>query len=165
MSHPGKRARHFGPAFRVKRQVEKVLKAVNLSLTGAVQGDTPLFTATDPVTLTGLHWSVNADRATDATVAGGKGGVWAIIISRQGIAVTSLNGTNGADVYTPEEQCIVASNYSTSPIAQGQYQWVSGSTKSMRKLKCGDTVHFIAKGLDADGDVNIGAVITFFTKH
>lgn len=163
-----KRRRFREPVFapRARRQIEKVQKNVSLALTGTVQSDSILFTVTDPVTITGLRWDFTATPVVDS----GSGSAlwwWALVISRENIVVSTLVTSDGNSPYVPEEHVLVAGTYSTGDIAQGPAFIAErdGVTKTMRKMKGGDTVHFISKGSAATQQCVVNGVVTFFAKH
>ena len=165
MSRRVKRRIAFDVGRRSRRPIEKIQVVVNQVMTGNAQIDTTLFTTTDPVTAGGFHWDTRWKRATDATLTNGKGGVWAIVISRQDIAVNTMSTTNSGTPYSPVEHVIAAGVYMTTNVAVDVIDFTKGDSKTMRKLKCGDTVHFLCKGQDGDGTVEVDSIVTFFNKH
>ena len=154
------------PMRRSRRPVEKIMKNTDLINTGSTQSDSLLFTTSDPVTAGGWHWDVVTRRRTDPTGGTGEGGVWAIVIVRDTITGSTLNTTNEGEVYSPAENCIVAGVYKTGLVGLSTPpNDIIGSSKTMRKLKCGDSVHFVTKGVDSNGTVGVRGIITFFNKH
>ena len=163
-----KRSRFTEPRFfrGPKRQVEKIQKLIALTPVGTAQEDLLLYTVVDPVTVGGFIWGINTSAVVDPA-SGPALVTWAIIVSREGITVGTLGIGNGSDVYTPGENVIVGGMFNVGDIALGTSvsHEHSGKTKTMRKLKGGDTVHFIARGVVATQQVTASGVITFFAKH
>ena len=163
-----KRTRFTEPRFfrGPKRQVEKKQTNLAVTITGSAQDDTVLMTVVDPVTVGGFIWDLNSTAVTDP--ASGPGyAYWAIVVVREGVTVGTLGVANGSPPYQPEENCIVAAGVNVGDIGLGtaighQHQ---GRSKTMRKLKGGDTVHFIMRGSQATQVMTTIGVVTFFAKH
>lgn len=145
-----------------KRPIDKSLVVVNLAST-TTQAQTTLKTTTFPCTLTGLRWEMathNNDTAADQLVR------WAIVVIKDGLAATTMGGSDGADFYTPEQDVLAfgVQRLTDQDAANGGpvvANW-NGSTKTMRKLKAGDVLAFITLASSATADVD--GVIQFFCK-
>jgi len=154
-----KRARTSG--VRVARPIDKELIAVNLSVT-TTQMDTVLKTTTFPGTVVGLRWSMSAR----SVVTAAQRVDWAIVTTEDGNTVNNIGTSNAGDFYTPEQNVLAfgsmqleASNSTAGP---SNFMW-EGSTKTMRKLKQGDTLEFTIISTNATG-ASIDGVVQFFFK-
>jgi len=154
-----KRARTSG--VRVARPIDKELIAVNLSVT-TTQVETVLKTTTFPGTVVGLRWSLSAR----SVVATAQRVDWAIVTAQDGNVVNNLATSNAADFYTPEQDVLafgsmqLEANNSTAGPATVNWE---GTTKTMRKLKQGDTLQFTILSTNATG-ASIDGVVQFFFK-
>jgi len=158
-ARPLKRARTSGQ--RVSRPIDKELIAVNLSVT-TTQVDTVLKTTTFPGTVVGLRWSISAR----SVVAAAQRVDWAIVTTADGNSVNNIGTSNAADFYTPEQDVLAfgsmqleANNSTAGPAT---HMW-EGTTKTMRKLKQGDTLEFTIISTNATG-ASIDGVVQFFFK-
>ncbi len=157
MSRPLKRARTAGGA-RVQRPIDKELVVV-AKATVATQVSTVLKTVTFPGTIVGLRWSMGAanDSGTLSTQL-----VWAIVVVQDGDAANALGLTDAGDFYTPEQNVLAFGSSVATGVDQTSVQ-IDGTTKTMRKLKQGDTLQFIALA-EATNTWMIHGVIQFFFK-
>lgn len=155
-----KRARTSGYT-AAKRAIDKRIKTINVATTNSTS-NTVLQTITFPRTIAGLRWSL-AYRQTGTASADCW---WAIVISHDGINPGSLSTTDADDLYTPEQN-VMAFGIFTSPgtgsTAGSITEQAGGSTKAMRKMKAGDTFHFITLSNSASSGTVKGA-IQWFTK-
>ena len=144
-----------------RRPIDKELKFVAQTL-GTAQVTTVLKTTTFPCTITGLRWDMSA---TSNLTTGASTMVWAIVITRDGNAVSTMSQSNGSDFYTPEQDVLtfgVRSFPDADLNGPLESHWV-GSTKTMRKLKQGDVLNFIALGTAA-AQGTVRSVVQFFCK-
>jgi len=156
MQSRGKKARFSKPV----RPVDKELKFVNQTITTSVTS-TVLKTTTFPGTVVGLRWDFGAVAITAAeqTVA------WLIVVIPDGEAANTPAISDGADLYTPEQNVMAfgAARLRANDSGGGSSTiHVSGSTKTMRKLKQGDVLAFITFGAVANGTDLDGCVQFFF---
>jgi len=94
------------------------------------------------------------------------GGLWVIYLLKEGIAVPTLDLTNGQTLMTPEEDVIVFGSFNaqketSASVVNGQVN--RGSTKSMRKLAVSDRIVWSALSGSAQG-FTISGAIQFFCK-
>ena len=153
-----KRRRFEVPAFQTKRPIDKSIRTVVLTGLDATDQNTVLVTATFPCTVTGLRWDINViQEAGTATCFGS----WVIVKEDQGQSVDTLNVTNAGSLYDPEQNVMAFGNWLIDNNVQGQEY--RGTTKSMRKLKVGDRLIFIAVGT-ATNTSQLRGQVQFFCK-
>lgn len=145
---------------RQRRPIDKQLKNVAAAVTNS-QASTTLYTTTYPGTLVGLRWEFSAAAASATTSRLS----WAIIITRDGIAASTISESNGSDFYTPEANVLAFSgDYLVGTTVGTPYgTHYSGSTKAMRKLQAGDVLQVVYLSDQAGGAVFAGTV-QFFIK-
>jgi len=141
---------------RAKRPIDKVIIVVNFSAVSATDENEEIISASYPATVTGLRWDF------DVRQAGGTGVcdmTWAIVFLRDGETLDTLSFTAGITFYKPEQNCLV---YGFQVIENKlETKHVKGSTKTMRKLMVGDSIHMIVKGVGTDTVTVKGAVQLF----
>lgn len=148
---------------RAKRPIDKQLKVVTATALNATQDSVDLYTTTFPSTVTGLRWVLNFER--DAGTNGSLATMgWAIIILPGGGTQGTLAIANTNDLYQPEQHVLAfGSGIDSQFNVGGPGLMFSGSTKSMRKLKAGDKLQFVAKGVATETFAYHGT-IQFFLK-
>lgn len=153
--------RAVGRPIRSARPIDKELIAVNLTLDTSLV-TTTLKTTTFPCTIVGLRWTLTGSAATAAATLNH----WAIVIVQDGEAANTPGTSNGGNFYQPEQNVLAfgafyieANNSSCGPCSHT----FEGSTKTMRKLKQGDTMLLIGLCSVATGCVFDG-VVQFFCK-
>ncbi len=158
MSRPLKRAR-AGGARAVARPIDKELKVVNLAGIDNTQDAVTLKTTTFPGTVVGLRWSLGAvqDAGTAVTQL-----TWAIIVTQDGQAASTIATSAAADMYTPEQD-VLAFGSAVSTGTDLHAERFEGTTKTMRKLKQGDVLQLIAIS-EATNTWLMFGVIQFFFK-
>ena len=133
-----------------KRPIDKAINVVFKTAVAATQVATILDpSANNACTVTGVRWQGNV------IGDGGNSGAehifgWAIVLVRDGQVASTLDvTTDGGSLYDPEQDVlvwgignsqIIANSATVNPIE------FSGSTKTMRKLRKGDRIHFLAIG-------------------
>lgn len=160
--------RTFDNGFRRnhKRSIEKVQLSLMRTVSFTTQSDAQLFSATVPVTITGLHWDMSFAPVTNPT-SGSASGRYAFVIARESLAASTMATGDLNIPYVPEENVLVAGNWDVGRIAANETARIQdkfGSTKTQRKLKCGDTLRVLFKGDQANQVIDVTGVITFFTK-
>ena len=138
------------------RPIDKVLAYVRLSGQDETQSSVKLVQTSFPCTITGLRWEMAI------TQLGGSGiceADMAIVIIHEGQATPALSTATSTQFYEPEQNCLafktlLIDNHSTTK------EW-SGSTKTMRKMKIGDAIHFVALG-QATNTCTIAGCIQLF---
>ncbi len=143
-----------------KRPIDKSIVVVNQSLATS-QVATTLITATFPCTMTGLRWDFVVSGNTTSIMTG----YWAIVLVQDGLAASTLATSDGADLYSPEQNVLAFGSYQSADTDQGNGPMSShhtGSTKSMRKLKNGDKLQFVTI-VTSNAGILDGAV-QFFCK-
>lgn len=148
-------------ARKTKRSIDKRLISVSKTCTTS-QGTSTLYTVTYPGTVVGLRW----DLATLSLTTAPAYLLWAIVVVHEGQNATALSGSDTGNFYTPEADILafgvmrVSNTDSTAgPIADKDM----GSTKTMRKLKGGDTLQLIQLCSVANG-MSLQGVVQFFIK-
>ncbi len=124
---------------------------------------TTLKTATFPCTVVGLRWNF----AFASNVSTNNSFVnWIIVLVHDGNSANTISQSNGADMYTPENDVMafgtvsVLANDETAGSTNGQ---VMGQTKTMRKMQQGDVLQFITLSSVANSAL-VRGVIQFFCK-
>jgi hypothetical protein len=152
---------------RAARPIDKVLPNVNLIVTNAQQTQ-DLVTAATACTATGIRWNLNMFSPDSADV-GTTYGSWAIIILRDGRTANTLSLTTGSNLYEPEQDVLAYGTWALQ--AKGDATGVGpanlhseGDTKTMRKLKIGDKLTFIALGVSATEQTHVFGCIQIFCK-
>ncbi len=157
-----KRRRVYGP--RAKRSIDKRVVSVKQSSVGASNVTTVLATVTTPCTVLGIRWSFYVQG--DAGTAGNAHDyVWAIIRAREGATLPTLNTTDAATFYTPEQDVLAFGAGTSRQDAAGDTdnpgnRW-NGKSGSKRKLMIGDRVIFVANGI-ATETVRVEEMIQLF---
>ncbi len=144
---------------RARRPIDKSLVNVVLASLAATQANTELIAATFPCTITGMRWDLTAIQSGGTGSSNGK---WAIVVNRDGLALSTMSLTTGGTLYEPEEDVLAFGSWIMDNNPPEGRSWV-GSTKTMRKLKLGDRLQFIAKGV-ATELTDILGTIQFFCK-
>ena len=143
-----------------KRPIDKSLIAI--SQAAATTDETVLFTASTACTIVGLRWSLSFSGNSTAQVVGH----WAVIVVYDGYAANSLTTTDGSNFYEPEQNvltfgCVTLAD--TDGAIPGPASHVSeGHTKTMRKMKVGDTLRLLS--VANANTLNVKGVIQFFCK-
>ncbi len=146
-----------------RRPTDKELIVVN-HVTTTSNVLTTLKTATFPCTVVGLRWNF----AIRNTATSGDNLVfWIIVLVHDGQSANTLSTSNGADMYTPENDVMAFGtvHLTDADLANGgpAIMHVQGQTKTMRKMQQGDLLQFITLGSVATGGTAIGT-IQFFCK-
>jgi len=120
-----------------------------------------MHTATFPCTIVGLRWDFGARTLTAANM----NITWVIVIVRDGVTANTISQSNGADIWTPEQDIMAFGNVSLMGTGadSGEAFHVQGTTKTMRKIQPGDILAFISFGDVANGG-QINGAIQFFCK-
>lgn len=153
---------------RAARPIDKVLPNVAItSLVNAQQVQT-LVTAATACTSTGIRWSLNV-ASVDAADTSGQDGAWSIIILRDGRTANTMALTAGANLYEPEQDVLAFGYFQIQGKGDAtgtgpSVMHFEGNTKTMRKLKIGDALTFIAIGRKAAVECDVTGVIQIFCK-
>lgn len=143
---------------RAKRPIDKKLANVVINTLVAANQTVDLYTASFPGTITGLRWDISVLRTVTATTLSTYG--WAIVIQPQGTTVSTMSLTGS--LYDPE-QMVMAFGRGTSWDPTQDPSMFQGDTKSMRKLKAGDKLVFVAFGTAVNAH-EVAGVVQFFIK-
>ena len=121
-----------------------------------------LVTAGTACTVMGIRWDLRL-RCNDATATADGEVAWVIVIVRDGQTISTINNTAANNLYEPEQD-VVAFGWGTTVDIDSDTRtaWV-GTTKSMRKLKIGDTMVFAVLGT-ANNSSRIKGTIQLFCK-
>ncbi len=135
---------------------------VNLQTVSTTQRTTTLKTTTFPCTVVGVRWSIGF--RGNITTAGDV--FWIIVVVPDGEAVNAIATSDGADMYTPEQNVIAFGTVAIADADQASgpsAQSIEGTTKTMRKLKSGDQLMFSAISTSAN-DSLVQGTVQFFCK-
>ncbi len=154
-----KRRRGFGRRV-ARRPIDKQI--ITISQTVPIDGETTILTILGgATTLTGLRW--NFGIASNTNVADVQYN-WALVIVKDGDTANSLNTTNNAQMYTPEQNVmswgagiLTATGATSGP----QTKHWEGTTKSMRKLMEDDNLTMVFTSNVTNGVIIHGAVQLF----
>ncbi len=145
------------------RPIDKVLPNVLMAAVVAAQQTQDLVTAATACTALGIRWVLTFRNVTGTATATGTV-AWAIIILRDGRTANTISLTAGANLYEPEQDVLAFGRVNSidDVTAQGGPP-VEGQTKTMRKLKIGDKITFLAFGT-AGNETSIAGTIQLFCK-
>ena len=158
--------RRTSAGFAAKRPIDKALININLNDVSATQQTTVLLAPAAACTVLGIRWSMFIEG--DAGSVGSPHEFrWAIIQLPDGRTAEELDSTNAGSLYEPEQQVLafgigVSRVSSTSSVSQF-VPTIVGKTKSMRKLRVGDRVVFIVKGI-ATETIRVRGIVQLFCK-
>ncbi len=153
---------------RASRPIDKVLPGISMDSLTNTQVVQDLVTAATACTATGLRWQIQAI-STDTADTGQATGAWCIIILRDSRTAQTMSLTAGSNLYEPEQDVLAFGRWimaskgdatGTGPINQ----MFNGETKTMRKLKIGDKLSFIALGEAAGVEHSIRGTVQIFCK-
>ena len=145
-------------AFSVKRPIDKQLRVVVLTGLNATDQNTILVTTTFPCTIVGLRWDISVVQEAGTANCFGS---WCIVKEDQGQSVDTLGVADDASFYDPEQNVLAFGNWMIDNNTNNEH--FTGGTKTMRKLKVGDRLIFIAVGT-ATNTSQLRAQIQFFCK-
>ncbi len=143
---------------RARRNVDKVMTAVNHTGITATQVSSTILVSAFPSTITGIRW----DLAFDQTAGTGASHMnWAIVLVKEGENADTMVRTDDTTFYQPESNCLV---YGFQIIRNGTTTGhASGSTKTMRKVMIGDEILFLFAG-STTNHASVVGVIQLFQK-
>ena len=157
--------RRTSAGFAAARPIDKQLISISLDDITATQKSTVLLAPSSACTVLEIRWSLYVEG--DAGSVGSEHDYrWAIIQLLDGQTANTIQGTDAGPFYEPEQHCLafgVRTNRLSSSATTGMTEphiW-NGKTKSMRKLRVGDRVIFICKGVATETSRVRGAVQLF----
>jgi len=144
-----------------RRPIDKQIITLNF-IGGINVSQTLLIVQEGALTLTGLRWNLSFRTNTGA---GPPQFWWAIVVVKDGNDVNAIGISNLDQMYTPEQSVMAwgagvvnASGDSGGPKSVHQM----GTTKVMRKMMEGDSLHLVTTA-DIQAGVLIGGGVQFFT--
>jgi len=151
------------PTRRAKRPIDKKLTNVLVTNLVAAKQDVALYSAAAfPGTITGLRWDLAAVRSGGTATTFGSF-AWAIIVQPAGTIVSTMTLASAGSLYDPEQMVLAFGRGCTWDAAAGNVLMFQGSTKSMRKLKAGDSLIFTTFGTATERH-DITGTVQFFYK-
>ncbi len=145
-----------------RRPTDKELIYVSQTATTSNTATT-LKTTTFPCTIVGLRWNMTCR----SIIATGSSTVnWIIVLVKDGNSANTISQSNGADMYTPENNVMAFGtvDVSDNDLGIGPLSvQVQGQTKTMRKMQQGDLLQFITISTLANSATFRG-VVQFFCK-
>lgn len=146
-----------------KRPIDKKLVCINMANLLETQLSTALYPAANfPGTITGLRWEISATRITGTGAEGNPSPIrWAIVVVPQLQSASPMGTGNSSSFYDPEQNVLAFGVGQTNVSTVNSLIW-TGSTKSMRKLKSGDQLIFIALGEAVNANSIVGTVQLFY---
>ena len=150
--------RRFEPIFHHTRPIDKDIIIVNQSGVTATQVAPVIKTAAFPCTMTGLRWDLNfhQDAGTGLCIF-----QWAIVFLGEAQTVDALSLVASATLYEPEQD-VLTWGIGSIQTSNETKDW-RGTTKTMRKMKVGDRLVFLLRGIATETVAVLGAV-QFFCK-
>ncbi len=143
-----------------RRPIDKSMIVVN-SEDFTTQASIPIQTSTVfPGTLTGLRWSLGFVNSAGTAIGGL---FWSIVVVPQGTTASTMSTTNAATFYSPEQNVLTFGSATSLTSVAAQNVMFEGSTKSMRKLKVGDTVVLLVVA-QTNEKWTLHGVVQFFIK-
>ena len=153
--------RRTSSGFSTKRPIDKVLVFITDDGIGLTQVSTTLLTAATACTMVGLRWSMASfkDGGTGGNVSNFE---WAIVLVEDGNTANNLGVGNGGSYYDPKQNVLA---FGVSPNLQNTQPplHITGNTKTMRKLRIGDTIRLITKGQNTETS-GVRGIIQLFCK-
>ena len=136
-----------GYSNRSRRPIDKALVTVSKTGLASTQVSTDILAPNGACTVTGIRWSFNA--WAEAAGSAGANLLWSIVHVPDGYSASSMSATDATNFYEPEQNVLAFGAISVSTSASITGDGVSptpieGSTKTMRKMKSGDKIIFIA---------------------
>ena len=91
-------------------------------------------------------------------------GLW---VDQEGTANPVISFTDGSTLIAPEEKVIAYESvtYNQTQVSGGLSNKWEGTSKTMRKLKDGDSVFFIAGTSNATDTTQVTGFVQLFVKH
>ncbi len=125
---------------------------------------TSMKTATFPCTLVGLRWNMVCNgiiTTASSTIS------WIIVLVHDGNTANTISQSNGADMYTPENDVMAFGTIQVqdADLSAGGPVAVhfEGNTKTMRKMRQGDILQFVTLGENANC-ATLRGTVQFFCK-
>ena len=155
--------RRTSSGFSTKRPIDKTLVFITDDTIGLTQVSTTLLTAATACTMVGLRWNMASFK--DGGTGGNIGNFeWAIVLVEDGNTLNNASVGNGGSFYDPEQNVLafgVAPNLaSTEGVVPNP---IVGNTKTMRKLRIGDSIRLLTKGQNTETS-GIRGIIQLFCK-
>ena len=144
---------------RTPRPVDKALISVSKSSVGATQVSTTLVNVSFPCTIMGIRWSIATDRSAGTGTSNTR---WAIVKVEDGDSANNMVLTDASSFYQPEQN-VLAYGVGAMEDEGPDSIMFEGTTKTMRKMKVGDSIAFIVVGV-ATNTHNCNGVIQLFCK-
>lgn len=151
------------PGGRARRPIDKALPCVFMTGLVNTQQTQDLVTPNAPCTVMGIRWSMDA-WIDDSTATADAEIAWAIVILRDGRTANTMSKTGGSNLYEPEQDVLAYGRFILRDDAAGMAAHnFEGNTKTMRKLRVGDKITFLALGT-ASGNSDVRGTIQVFCK-
>lgn len=143
-----------------RRPIDKQLVCVNDSVAALTQDGVTLYTATQAKTIVGVRYSMGAFN----TAAGSNQVAWCLVIVPEGTTAGNMAIGAASNLYTPEQMVMCFGTFdlcNPQVSAFPTQEQSSGETKTMRKIREGDTLQIRYYGA---GTFDIFGCIQFFLK-
>lgn len=147
-----------GATAKFDKQIISVLKTT----VGGTKVQTDLYSANRAVTIIGLRW--NLCFTQDGTGGGNNiaYGKWVIVHVQEGDTTHDPDLGDENTSYNPEQSVMAFGDWAIDNKTQTKILIDESTAK--RKLKVGDTLHFVALGVNTN-TTHINGTIQFFTKE
>jgi len=157
-----KRKRYIPPS--PKRPIDKILKNVTVSAS-STNRQVQLMQSSFPGTVVGLRWEGAITNLLEVTTNSLNQVMWAIVLKPDNTDLSDLafGGSNAAGNSYQPEQNVLATGVVSTTFSDANIP-VCGSTKTMRKLKAGDSIWFLAQSVFSTNNFSLSLQVTFFYK-
>ena len=145
-----------------RRPIDKVLPNIAMDDLVATQQTQDLVTPNAPCTIMGMRWQIGF-RCNSGTATASGSVAWAIIILRDGRTANTMSFTGGSNLYEPEQDVLAFGRFESVDDASDSKFHEVGQTKTMRKLRVGDKITFIALGT-ASNETRVRGTVQLFCK-
>ena len=164
-----KRRRTFGGRAGASRPIDKSLIFILKTGVNATQQQVDLITATTACTVLGIRWALNIQGDAGSLGTQHPYEWWIVKVNDRDGNANNTTRTDRANYYEPEQNVLAfglgADNgdTSTSTTSMQANPVVTGNTKTMRKLRVGDRIQFVIRGI-ATQTVACRGIIQLFCK-
>ena len=155
--------RRTSAGFSTKRPIDKTLVFITDDNIALTQVSTTLLTAATACTMVGLRWNMSSfkDGGTAGNIANFE---WAIILVEDGNTLNTASVGNGGSFYDPEQNVLAFGVAPNNNSTEGTLPTkIDGNTKTMRKLRIGDSIRLLTKGQNTE-TTGVRGIIQLFCK-
>ena len=150
-----------------RREPEKHLVTVSQDVDGHVTGNTLLYTAVQPGSISGLRWSLDGAMGPLEVSDDPAFIKWFVVLVQEGDEINGVSVNNGDDTYRPADNvmafgtfAVIATNRELAVVLGGD----RGASRSARNLSCNDRIELIVdvQHTNPDHVIAIRGTVQFF---